>query len=256
MRASTGRRLGLGGLVVSAVVAVGLLAPARVGLAQESEASRDEGGPRTWGSATTNLVVGAFNFQGNGSSNVQQNGFGSRLCVTGCPADLFTGVNLPNGALVTAVILDGCDFDPNENISFDLFRIGANEASQASTGSFATSGNAGCTFTTGTLPVPVTVNNASASYLLKVYLPASGIPGQLRFNSVRIRYSLQVSPTPLTASFTDVPLGHPTHRFVEALVASGLTAGCGDGKFCVGAPVTRGQLAVFLSLALGLHFPN
>ena len=44
-------------------------------------------------------------------------------------------------------------------------------------------------------------------------------------------------------------------EFVEALVASGITAGCGNGNFCPDAPLTRGQMAVFLSKALGLHWP-
>jgi S-layer homology domain len=37
-------------------------------------------------------------------------------------------------------------------------------------------------------------------------------------------------------------------------VAAGITAGCGGGRFSVDDPITRGQMAVFLSLALGLHF--
>ena len=45
-------------------------------------------------------------------------------------------------------------------------------------------------------------------------------------------------------------------RFVEAMAASGLTGGCAPGSFCPDQPVTRGQMSVFLSLALGLHFPN
>jgi hypothetical protein len=44
-------------------------------------------------------------------------------------------------------------------------------------------------------------------------------------------------------------------QFVEALVASGITAGCGNGNFCPDAPSTRRQMAVFLTEALGLHRP-
>jgi S-layer homology domain len=67
---------------------------------------------------------------------------------------------------------------------------------------------------------------------------------------------LQVSPAPATATFADVPVGDPFHRFVEALVAAGITAGCGGGNYCPNAPITRGQMAVFLAAALGLHWPN
>ena len=32
--------------------------------------------------------------------------------------------------------------------------------------------------------------------------------------------------------------------------------GCGSGNYCPDANLTRGQMAVFLSKAMGLHFPN
>lgn len=57
------------------------------------------------------------------------------------------------------------------------------------------------------------------------------------------------------ASFGDVPTGHPFFQFVEALADSGITAGCGSGNYCPDLPLTRGQMAVFLSKALGLHWP-
>ena len=55
-------------------------------------------------------------------------------------------------------------------------------------------------------------------------------------------------------TYADVPASDPRHDSIEAKTAAGITAGCGDGKFCPDAPVTRGQLAVFLAKALGLHF--
>ncbi|HEX4438485.1 MAG TPA: S-layer homology domain-containing protein, partial [Thermoanaerobaculia bacterium] len=42
----------------------------------------------------------------------------------------------------------------------------------------------------------------------------------------------------------------------EALNAAGITGGCGNGNYCPDGPVTRGQMAVFLSKALGLHWPG
>jgi hypothetical protein len=51
-----------------------------------------------------------------------------------------------------------------------------------------------------------------------------------------------------------VPTSHAQFRFVEALAASGITGGCGGGDFCPNNPVTRGQMAVFLATALGLHY--
>jgi hypothetical protein len=73
-----------------------------------------------------------------------------------------------------------------------------------------------------------------------------------------LQYKLQVSPAPGTATFADVPLSHPFFQYIEALAASGVTTGCAGSplRYCPDAPVTRGQMAVFLARALGLHWPN
>jgi hypothetical protein len=83
-----------------------------------------------------------------------------------------------------------------------------------------------------------------------------GLVGGARLQAVRVYYTLQVSPPPATASFQDVPTGHPFFRFIEALRASGITAGCSGAPplYCPDDPVTRGQMAVFLGRALGLHW--
>jgi hypothetical protein len=75
-----------------------------------------------------------------------------------------------------------------------------------------------------------------------------------QFRAVRLFYRLQVSFAPGVATFGDVPFTHPFFQYIEALVASGITVGCGGGNYCPDAPLTRGQMAVFLSKALGLHF--
>ncbi len=71
-----------------------------------------------------------------------------------------------------------------------------------------------------------------------------------------VSWRRSVSPAPLVATFNDVPTDHPIFQFVEALAASGITAGCGGGDFCPGNTLTRGQMAVFFAKALGLHFPR
>jgi hypothetical protein len=93
------------------------------------------------------------------------------------------------------------------------------------------------------------------AHQLKVTVPWTGNGVDTRFGGAGIFWRRQVSPAPSAASFGDVPVGHPMFQFVEALVASGITAGCGGGNFCPDQPLTRGQMAVFLSVALGLHWP-
>jgi hypothetical protein len=46
--------------------------------------------------------------------------------------------------------------------------------------------------------------------------------------------------------FADVALGSFAVDWIEDLVASGITAGCGPSMFCPSSPVTRAQMAVFL----------
>jgi hypothetical protein len=119
----------------------------------------------------------------------------------------------------------------------------------------ATSGASGHQFFFTGIPSPVTVQNSLCSY--HYLLTATGTdPGNLAFRRGRAGWFRQVSPAPMTATFpNDVPTTHPFFRFIEALAASGITAGCDAGSFCPDDPVTRGQMAVFLVAALGLHFP-
>jgi len=77
------------------------------------------------------------------------------------------------------------------------------------------------------------------------------------FGYFEVWWRRTVSDPPATPTFGDVPASHPFYQFIEALAASGITGGCGDGSnYCPEAPLTRGQTAVFLAKALGLHWPN
>jgi hypothetical protein len=101
-------------------------------------------------------------------------------------------------------------------------------------------------------PQQVVIDNANNIYEIDVNFGASG--QTLLLGSVAVYYRLQVSLPPDTPTFGDVPKNHPYFRAIEALAASGITSGCGAGNFCPGQPVTRGELAKFLSNALGLYW--
>jgi hypothetical protein len=87
---------------------------------------------------------------------------------------------------------------------------------------------------------------------LPEFSPSEGVQA----GAAVVTWRRAVTPAPGSATFSDVPTGHVFFRFVEALVRAGITGGCAAGQFCPAAPVTRGEMAVFLSTALGLHFPN
>ena len=98
--------------------------------------------------------------------------------------------------------------------------------------------------------------NADGPLFVNVFWNTNNFDGSDKFNGVQIGFHRVVSPAPGTATFNDVPTGHPFFQFIEALAASGITGGCGGGNYCPDSPLTRGQMAVFLSKALGLHWPN
>jgi S-layer family protein len=108
----------------------------------------------------------------------------------------------------------------------------------------------------GRLDVDGDGNLDAAVHYLTLYLPAAS-QNALGFGGVRITWKRQVTPPPGTPTFADVPPSDPAFQYIEALVASGITAGCGDGTtYCPDANLTRRQMAVFLAKALGLHWTD
>jgi hypothetical protein len=106
---------------------------------------------------------------------------------------------------------------------------------------------------TATLSPPIEINNNANSYHMEIILASSST--NIRFGSARVGYLLQISP-PGAQVFNDVPPSHPFFQFIQALAAGGITGGCSASPplYCPEDFITRGQMAVFLSRALGLHF--
>ena len=166
-------------------------------------------------------------------------------------------LDLPSGALIRGFTLFAFDTNATVGAELDFFTFQTCNAVAGGTSttttmtSGGTTGSGGGQAITVNLVTPLTVNNTNCHYTVRVAFRANTL---LTLQSVRVRWARQVSPAPAVATFTDVPTGHPQFRFVEALVASGITGGCGAGIYCPDNPLTRGQMAVFLSVALGLRF--
>jgi hypothetical protein len=173
---------------------------------------------------------------------------------TTAAGDWWGEVYLPSGALPLRVQLEACDTDAVSQILFGLARGVAPGASAANiTPVGATGASPGCAFFSVNVTTPVAVNNAGTN--LHLFLNYGSTSNTNRVIAFRVFYRLQVSPAPATATFpNDVPTSHPFFRFIEALAASGVTGGCGPGAYCPDAAITRGQMAVFLASALGMHF--
>lgn len=163
--------------------------------------------------------------------------------------------HIPTGALLTRLELDYCDTDASgHRITLRLTDCDATGANCTTIKEFDSNSATCGTKTMGLSSSSYTVQNGDRELIVEVFLTSGD--GSNLVNGVNIGYKLQVSPGPGVATFGDVPTTSPIFPFVEAIYAAGITAGCGNGNFCPNSPLTRGQMAVFLSAALGLHFPN
>ncbi len=122
---------------------------------------------------------------------------------------------------------------------------------------------------TGTLFLDVPSDAFAAAWIEQ--LAAEGITGgcgggnycpnqavtrsQMAIFLVRAKHGSTFSPPPATGVFDDVPVGSFADNFIEQLAADGVTTGCGNGKFCPNATVTRDQMAVFLQRTFELPLP-
>jgi len=170
----------------------------------------------------------------------------------------FANPHLPSGALLTYLEFDFCDSNSgSQHLTLDLSSCDYLGADCHSLGQIQTAfvPGDGCTFNLLDLtPQNFTLDNNARQLVLKATMTSGDARNVLL--GAYIGYRLQVSPAPAVATFNDVPTTSSQFKFVEALVAAGITAGCGNGNYCPNNPVTRGQMAVFLATALGLHFPN
>ena len=74
-----------------------------------------------------------------------------------------------------------------------------------------------------------------------------------RLTVVGIAALLLAVPVAVSANhlFSDVPTSNTFHTTIGRLAGAGITGGCGSGKFCPNANVTRGQMSAFLNRGLG-----
>jgi hypothetical protein len=180
--------------------------------------------------------------------------WGQRYC-TALPCMFSAAVHLPSGANVYRLEIWGCDNSAANNIIAYLYACtgpGTTACTLYPSGGLSTSGTPGCGYFYGDFTGP-TIANYYNTYF--VFVNTGGTGTATEFRALGIYYTLQVSPAPGAATFGDVPTSHPFFQFIEALYGSGITAGCGGGNFCPNDYITRGQMAVWVAAALGLHWP-
>jgi hypothetical protein len=221
--------------------------------------TRAEAPAPAWGTASmTAYVVSAWEMQSEDSSPLSQlSAFPLHGRWSPTTQWVMAPLHLPAGALIASVELEGCLDTTAGSLQWILYQVGEggiamNIVPMGDTGT----NQSGCGYWSVTVfPGWGTVDNLDYHYVAGVKNTGDG-SGLVRFAAVRVYYQLQVSPGPATATFIDVPTSSPYFKFVEAVSAAGIVAGCGKSQYCPNNPVTRGQMAVFLASALGMHFPN
>ena len=173
------------------------------------------------------------------------------LYSTGAIPCFLAPVQLPSGVEVVFMALEACHTG-GAQVSAILERCDQASPTGACTviGSVVSSGPTGCG-QFGSDPLSDEISNSAHSYFLRVCTTSQ--TSDTRFRTLKLAYFLRVSPAPATATFADVPTTHLYFRAIEALAASGITSGCGNGNFCPEQAVTRGEVAKFLANALGLY---
>ena len=175
--------------------------------------------------------------------------------------ELEAQVNLPAGAVINAFECFVFDADAGVDLTATFMRneadaVSGTPGSNASIQALASSGSPGfAVLSQSGLNYTLKSRDGSNRFIHTVLLQIP-FSGNVRFRGCRFSWHRSVSPAPGVATFADVPTNSGLFPFVEALVAAGITGGCGGGNYCPNMPVTRGQMAVFLSAALGLHWPN
>jgi hypothetical protein len=253
-------------LCVSAAVLSFALAGVAAGqslLHPETMPRMKPGPPVTYGTSQTSYVSipewefspisSASTYSDEGVSGLNAVRFG-----TGGDPLFLAPLHLPSGAILMSVEFDLCDSN-----ALSAHDTGAMESCAKVDGLCAILGTPVMSVSDAVNPCAAyvqdlsslnyVVDNTAARPFVAVVTPA--LDNTNAFTGAVVGYRLQVSPAPATADFADVPTSHPFFQFVEALYHSGITAGCGGGNFCPDNPLTRGQMAVFLSKALGLQFP-
>ena len=227
---------------------------------------------QSYGSQEQVLTIGAAAFEPMVSASARLLSDGYRYLVG---TELYLApVSLPEGAFVEKACLYAFDNDPGY---LEIFLMAVRLVQGGETPDWATFGIDANSFTAGddfyydvfcreiqsghTIRSRIDVDGDGTldaiAYYVAAWLPAGGGTFYtLGLGGVRMTWRRQTSAAPESPTFGDVPASDPAFPFIEALAASGITAGCAAGNYCPDASLTRRQMAVFLAKALGLHWAD
>jgi hypothetical protein len=170
---------------------------------------------------------------------------------------LNVGVNLPAGAIIDFIGMQSYDYygGNNQATLFYLDQHSGTTSGIVSLSSTAHANGEASDYNETPLSWQL-IKNAHNALVLDVYIPGGeDYPHRGILGWIEIWWRRSVSPASPFPAFYDVGESDPGYQYVEALAASGITAGCAPNYFCPDQPLTRRQMAIFLARALGLHWP-
>jgi hypothetical protein len=228
---------------------------------------------QSYGKEKQVLTIGVSAFKGVQGAAGRIDDFGYlRNPSPGAYSYYYAPIPLPEGALIERMCLYADDSDPGDFQyvqaylqAFKLVPLGEGPATlPIPNASVISTSNIGygyyCTdpfsYTLrGKVDFDSDEDPDAAVHYLTLYLPNPSL-NALGVGGVRIDWRRQMSEAPSTPTFGDVPAGDIAFKHIEALAASGITAGCGGGNFCPNGILTRREMAIFLAKALGLHWAD
>jgi hypothetical protein len=169
--------------------------------------------------------------------------------------NMFAGLDLPPGAVIDFIGLNSSTTSVPSILSVEIVRRDKFGNAYVIAGIDSTVHEEWGT-DINAVPMGYTWTGYTGFETLILHVQWGADPNPQYLGWVEVWWRRSVSPAPEVATFNDVPTSHVFFQFIEALAASGITGGCGGGNYCPDTPVTRGQMAVFLAKALGLHLPN
>ena len=245
---------------VSAVFALGLLGAGVLGAQAGPRANRLQTTrevPNVFGvdSYTATIVPAvAFYPESNAYGYYTSSSFG-RSQHPDVVVNMFAGLDLPAGAVIDFIGLNSSTTSVPSILSVEIVRRDKFGNAFVIAGIDSTVHELWDT-DINAVPIGYTWTGYTGFETLILHVQWGADPDPQFLGWVEVWWRRSVSPAPEVATFNDVPANHAFFQFIEALAASGITAGCDVDKFCPDMPLTRGQMAVFLAKALGLHWPN
>jgi hypothetical protein len=178
------------------------------------------------------------------------------------PAAYFAQVDLEPGALIdllTCVVDDSSttnDFFAQLQHYVTDFTAVTRSSAAVGGGSVSTTGSGGVQYVMSAVSPAETFKsyNPGPPEMLHEYFIRADVAQDTQFAGCWLWWRRQVSPAPASSSFSDVLTTDTFFQNIQAIYAAGVTTGCGGGKFCPNDYVTRGQMAAFLTRALGLSY--